>query len=45
VDGVPFDDAVAGGWGLADDGANGGDRVGYGFGEGWHCCAWWGLWR
>ena len=34
VDGVAFDDAVACGWGLGDDRADGGDGVGDGFGEG-----------
>jgi hypothetical protein len=32
VDGIAFDDAMACGWGLGDDGADGGDGVGDGFG-------------
>lgn len=34
VDGVAFDDAMAGGWGLGDDGADGGDGVRDRFGGG-----------
>ena len=34
VDGIAFDDAMAGGRGLGDDGADGGDGVGDGFGGG-----------
>lgn len=45
VDWVAFDYAVAGGWGLRDDGADGGDGVGDGLGEGWGGGAGWGLRR
>lgn len=43
VDWVSFDYAVAGGWGLRDDGADGGDGVGDGLGEGWGGGVGWGL--
>lgn len=43
VDWVAFDYAMAGGWALCDDGADGGDGVGDGLSEGWRGGAGWGL--
>jgi len=50
VDGVAFDYAVAGGWSLADDGADGGDGAGDRFrvergGARWGLSSEWGSFR